>query len=123
MGILVCLGLIILAAYMVRNAVMVWRDPHRARAEADGWDKLGKRGAWAVTRGIVPVAAMFSCLALMAISLIGADAWATGRGPLETAGTVFFLLMLACWLVIVSVAAFNRPRSLVPPYLRDKRRL
>ncbi|MFD4722322.1 hypothetical protein ACFWN8_29030 [Streptomyces sp. NPDC058431] len=71
----------------------------------------------------MPVAAMFTCLALMAISFIGADAWGTGRGPLEAAGTVFFILMLACWLVIASIAAFNRPRLLVPPYLRDRRRL
>ncbi|MEV5463117.1 hypothetical protein [Streptomyces sp. NPDC002788] len=123
MGIVVCVGFITLAGYMVRSAVMVWRDPHRARAEADGWDRLGKRGAWAVTRGIVPVAAMFTCLALMMISALGAETWSTVRGPLETSGTVFFILMLACWVVIASIAVFNRPRFLVPPYLRDRRRL
>ncbi|GAP50764.1 hypothetical protein [Streptomyces azureus] len=123
MGIVVGVGFITLAGYMVRSAVMVWRDPHRARAQADGWNRLGRRGAWAVTRGIVPVAAMFTCLALMMISALGADTWSTVRGPLETTGTVFFILMLACWVVIASIAVFNRPRFLVPPYLRDRRRL
>ncbi|WNZ08992.1 hypothetical protein [Streptomyces sp. 11x1] len=102
---------------------MVWHDPHRARTEADGWDRLGKRGAWAVTRGIVPVAAMFTCVALMMLSALGADTWGAVRGPLETTGTVFFILMLVCWVVIASTAVFNRPRFLIPPYLRDRRRL
>ncbi|MEU4882089.1 hypothetical protein OIE82_16330 [Streptomyces althioticus] len=123
MEIVFCLGIIALAAYMVRSAVMVWRDPHQARIEAGGWAKLGKHGAWAVTRGIAPFAAMFTCLALMTISFVGADAWPSARGPLEAAGTVLFILMLACWLVITSIAVFNRPRLFVPPYLRDKRRL
>lgn len=120
---MVCVGFITLAGYMVRSAVMVWRDPHQARAEADGWDRLGKRGAWAVTRGIVPVAAMFTSLALMLISALGAETWSTVRGPLEASGAVFLILMLACWPVIASIAVFNRPRFLIPPYLRDRRRL
>ncbi|MEV6795628.1 hypothetical protein AB0M87_27380 [Streptomyces sp. NPDC051320] len=123
MNIVVCVGFVALAAYVVRSAVTVWRDPRRARTEADGLKRLGKRGAWAVTRGIVPVAAMFTCLALIVISFLGAETWSAVHGPLETSGTVLFLLMLVCWLVLASIAVFNRPRFLVPPYLRDRRRL
>ncbi|MFC7818602.1 MULTISPECIES: hypothetical protein [unclassified Streptomyces] len=123
MGIVVCVGFATLAGYMVRSAAMVWRDPRRARTEAAGWDKLGKRGAWAVTRGIVPVAGMFTCLAVMTISFLGAESWGTVRGALETVGTVFFVVMLICLVATASVAVFNRPGFLVPPYLRDRRRL
>jgi hypothetical protein len=59
----------------------------------------------------------------MVISFLGAEAWGTVRGALETVGTVFFILMLVCWVVIASIAVFNRPRFLVPPYLRDRRRM
>ncbi|MFB7224395.1 hypothetical protein [Streptomyces sp. NPDC056227] len=76
-----------------------------------------------VIRGFVPVAAMFSCLAFMMIMEVAADALSPVRGPLATAGGVFLVVMLACWLVIASIAVFNRPRFLVPPHLRDKRRL
>ncbi|MGW1092844.1 hypothetical protein ACWD4L_43240 [Streptomyces sp. NPDC002596] len=76
-----------------------------------------------VIRGFVPVAAMFSCLAFMMITEVAADALSPVRGPLATAGGVFLVVMLACWLVIASIAVFTRPRFLVPPHLRDKRRL
>lgn len=123
MGIVLVLGLAALAGYMIRSAVLVWRDPCRARSEAAGWAKLGKRGAWAVTRGIVPVAAMFVCLAGMMVCFLGAESRGGVGGPLETAGGAFFLLVLACWAAIVSIAVFNRPKFLVPSYLRDRRSL
>ncbi|GHG18712.1 hypothetical protein GCM10018777_36150 [Streptomyces albogriseolus] len=123
MAILFCLAITALAAYMVRRAVVVWRDPREARNEADGWGKLGTHGAWAVTRGIVPLAGVFVCVALMTLSSVGAEAWGAGRGPLETAGAVFLAVMLVCWLVLLSIAVLNRPRFVVPPYLRRRRRL
>lgn len=123
MGILVVVWFLTLAGYMIRRAVSVWRDSYQARSEATGWDKLGERVGWAITRGIVPVAAMFACLALMVITLIGAETWSAVRGPLEAAGGVFFALMLASLGGVLSIAVCNRPRFLVPRYLRNRRRL
>jgi hypothetical protein len=31
--------------------------------------------------------------------------------------------MILCWILIILIGIFNRPRFLVLPYLRDKRRL
>ncbi|REH18404.1 MULTISPECIES: hypothetical protein [unclassified Streptomyces] len=123
MGILVVIVLLSLAGYMSRSAVLVWRDPCRARAEAVGWDKLGERQGWAITRGIVPVTVMFACLALMALTLTAAEICDTARGLLEAAGGVFFVLMLVSLIGLLSIAVFNRPQFLVPPYLRGRRGL
>ncbi len=76
-----------------------------------------------MTRGTVPVAAMFNCLALMMIAAFIGETWKSLRSPSEIAGAVFLLMMLGCMAVIASIAAFNRPRFLVPPYLRHRRHL
>ncbi|MEU9013428.1 hypothetical protein AB0D12_27440 [Streptomyces sp. NPDC048479] len=94
-----------------------------ARSEAETWQRLGDRGAWAVTRGVVAVASFFGCLALMVITAIVADSREELYGPLSAASSVFLAMMLGCGLVLTCIAIFNRPRFLVPPYLRDKRRL
>jgi hypothetical protein len=122
MGVLVCILLIGVAGNIVWSAVRVWGDPRQARTEARKWDRLGERGAWAVTRSIVAVAAMFVCIALMVTASAAADALVNLHGPLQEASSAFLVMMLACWLVIASIAIFNRPRFLVPPHLRDKRR-
>lgn len=59
----------------------------------------------------------------MTIAAFIGETWKSLRSPSEVAGAVFMLMMLGCMAVIASIAAFNRPRFLVPPYLRHRRHL
>ncbi|MEV6408946.1 hypothetical protein AB0M58_39440 [Streptomyces bobili] len=121
-SVLVCLLLVGLATHTAWSAVLVWRDPRRAQEEARQWDRLGKHGAWAVTRGLVAMAASFACLALMMITYLAAEVFGQLRDSLVAVSGVFLCAMLACWLVILMIALINRPRCLIPPHLRAQRR-
>jgi hypothetical protein len=94
-GVLVCLGFVGLAAFMVGRAAVIWGDPRAAWTE--NWPRLGRRRSWAVTRGVVPWAAGYVWLALMMIAGLVSEGAVRFR---DVAGT---------------------PRFLVPPYLRGLR--
>ncbi|MER6956682.1 hypothetical protein [Streptomyces sp. NPDC000618] len=120
-------GLIALAVRYVRLAVRVWREPERAPDTAQSLSiRIGIGGGWVLTRGVVVLAAHWVFLAIaMIAATVGEGASGAGR-PAEPwlvialSGAAGVLL---CWLLIVPIAMFNRPRFLVVPYLRDRRRL
>ncbi|MFK4099663.1 hypothetical protein ACI2L1_06220 [Streptomyces sp. NPDC019531] len=114
-----------LAVRYVVVAVRLWRHPERAPDAAQSFSVRGAPG-WVLTRGVVVVAANFVFMAIMMIALVVglavtrtqklAEPW-LGMSAAAIGG------MILCWLLIILIGIFNRPRFLVLPYLRDKRRL
>jgi len=78
------------------------------------------------TRGVVSVAARFVFVVIMTIAPAVGLAVLRTRKPAEPwLGTAVAAIggMVLCWLLIILSGNFNRPRLLVLPCLRDKRRL
>jgi hypothetical protein len=113
---------VVLPVHFVRIAFRVWRDPERASDTALSFSVRGAPG-WVLTRGVVVVAAHFILMAVaLGTTLVGATMTRT-REPWVTIAVVGAAGVMLCWLLIVLIGIFNRPRFLVVPYLRDKRRL
>ncbi|MEU6368065.1 hypothetical protein ABZ876_20540 [Streptomyces sp. NPDC046931] len=114
-----------LAVRYVVVAVRLWGHPERAPDAAQSFSVRGAPG-WALTRGVVVVAASFVLMAVMVIALVVGLAVTRTQKPAEPwlgISAVSIGGMLLCWLLILLIGIFNKPRFLVLPYLRDKRRL
>jgi hypothetical protein len=124
-------GLIALALFMalavryVVAAVRLWGHPERAPDAARSFSVRGAPG-WVLTRGVVVVAANFVFMAIMVIAVAVGLAVTGTQKPAELwfgISAVAIGGMVLCWLLNILIGIFNRPRFLVLPYLRDKRRL
>ncbi|MFJ3336010.1 hypothetical protein [Streptomyces sp. NPDC086766] len=117
--------LVALAVRYVVVAVRLWGHPERAADAARSFRVRGAPG-WVLTRGVVVVAANFVFMAIMVIALVLGLAVTRTRKPAEPWSGISAVAiggMTICWLLIILIGIFNRPRFLVVPYLRDKRRL
>ncbi|MFE2102456.1 hypothetical protein [Streptomyces sp. NPDC059468] len=125
-GGLIALALLVaLALRYVVVAVRLWGHPERAPDAAQAFSVRGAPG-WVLTRGVVVVAANFVLMAVMMIALVVGLAVTRTQKPAEPwlwISAVAIGGMMLCWLLIILIGIFNRPRFLVVPYLRDKRRL
>ncbi|MEV1066905.1 hypothetical protein [Streptomyces sp. NPDC050263] len=126
-GVFILAGLLALAVRYVWLAVRVWREPERAPDAALSLStRIGIGGGWALTRGVVVLAAHWVFMAIAVIAAtVGEGASGDGR-PAEPWMVIALsgaAGVLSCWLLMVPIAIFNRPRFLVVPYLRDRRRL
>ncbi|MGR6971710.1 hypothetical protein ACU639_19350 [Streptomyces cynarae] len=125
-GGLIALALFVaLAVWYVVVAVRLWRHPERAPDVADLFSVRGAPG-WVLTRGVVVVAANFVLMAIMVIAAAVGQTVTRTQKPAEPwlgISAVAMGGMMLCWLLIILIGIFNRPRFLVVPYLRDKRRL
>ncbi|MGW2936924.1 hypothetical protein ACWDA7_34895 [Streptomyces sp. NPDC001156] len=114
-----------LAVRFVVVAVRLWGHPERAPDAARSFSVRGAPG-WILLRGVVVVAANFVFMAIMVIALaVGLAVTATRNSaePWLWISAVAIGGMMLCWLLIILIGIFNRPRFLLVPYLRDKRRL
>ncbi|MFG3202311.1 hypothetical protein [Streptomyces sp. NPDC048192] len=125
-GGLIALALIVaLAVRYVVVAVRLWGHPERAPDAARSFSVRGAPG-WVLTRGVVVVAANFVFMAIMVIALAVGLAVTRTQKPAEpwlAMSAAAIGGMILCWILIILIGIFNRPRFLVLPYLRDKRRL
>ncbi|MFF4799730.1 hypothetical protein ACFY1U_15125 [Streptomyces sp. NPDC001351] len=115
--------LVALAVRFVVAAVRLWGHPERAPEAARSFSVRGAPG-WVIARGIVVVAAHFVLMAIAVIAL-GTAVTQTRKpaGPWWAISLAAGSGVILCWLLIILIGIFNRPRFLVVPYLRDKRRL
>ncbi|MFF3873208.1 hypothetical protein [Streptomyces sp. NPDC001978] len=114
-----------LAVRYVVAAVRLWEHPERAPDAARSFSVRGAPG-WVIARGVVVVAAHFVLMAIAMIALSVGAAVTRTQKPAEPWWAISLVAgggMILCWLLIILVGIFNRPRFLVVPYLRDKRRL
>jgi hypothetical protein len=125
-GGVIALALIVaLAVRYVVVAVRLWGHPERAPDAARSFSVRGAPG-WVLTRGVVVVAANFVFMAIMVIaSAVGLAVTRTQKPAEPWSGMSAAAIggMMLCWMLIILIGIFNRPRFLVLPYLRDKRRL
>jgi hypothetical protein len=125
-GGVIALALIVaLAVRYVVVAVRLWGHPERAPDVARSFSVRGAPG-WVLTRGVVVVAANFVFMAIMVIaSAVGLAVTRTQKPAEPWSGMSAAAIggMMLCWMLIILIGIFNRPRFLVLPYLRDKRRL
>ncbi|MGQ5634424.1 MULTISPECIES: hypothetical protein [unclassified Streptomyces] len=125
-GGLIALALIVaLAVRYVVVAVRLWGHPERAPDAARSFSVRGAPG-WVLTRGVVVVAANCVFMAIMVIALAVGLAVTRTQKPAEPwlgMSAAAIGGMILCWILIILIGIFNRPRFLVLPYLRDKRRL
>ncbi|MET7652110.1 hypothetical protein [Streptomyces sp. NPDC005486] len=125
-GGLIALALVVtLAVRYVVVAVRLWGHPERAPDAADSFSVKEAPG-WVLTRGVVVVAANFVLMAVMVIAAAVGQAVTRTQKPVEPwlgISAAAMGGMMLCWLLIILIGIFNRPRFLVVPYLRDKRRL
>ncbi|WP_159039603.1 hypothetical protein [Streptomyces sp. TP-A0356] len=122
-GLIALAVLVALAVRYVVVAVRLWRHPERASEAARSFSVRGAPG-WVITRGIVVVAAHFVLMAIAVIAL--GTAVTQTQKPAEPWWAISLVAgggVILCWLLITLIGVFNRPRFLVVPYLRDKRRL
>ncbi|MET7652826.1 MULTISPECIES: hypothetical protein [unclassified Streptomyces] len=125
-GGLIALALLVaLAVHYVVVAVRLWGNPEHARDTAQSFGVRGAPG-WVLTRGVVVVAANFVFIAVMVIAPAVGLAVTRSPEPAEPwlgISAAAMGGMVLCWVLIILVGIFNRPRFLVVPHLRDKRRL
>jgi hypothetical protein len=110
-------GALVFVPLCLRGVRSIWREPVRLFAEPFPWWVWGAPLWRGYVRGMVAVGATFvtDLVAVMAlIWLPGGDAVVIAVVPLLVGSlAVGFVLML-------TIVLFNRPRRLVPPYLRDQ---
>lgn len=123
-GGLVALALFVaLAVRYVVWAVRLWGHPERAPDAARSFSVRGAPG-WVLARGVVVVAANFVFMAVMVIAPAVGQAVTRTQEPAEpwlVISAVAIGGMMLCWLLIIMIGIFNKPRFLVVPYLRDER--
>lgn len=101
----------------------IWRgeltDLHEAGSR-DYWP-LGEALRRGFLRGLVVGIVGFTCLLIALAAAIAADELTgTAAAALERTGQALFLLFVVLLVVDAGVTLFNRPKFVVPPYLRDE---
>jgi hypothetical protein len=102
-----------------RRTAAIWTGERPIENFVPGWWLWGST-SW---RGLVRASASFYvCTILLAVSLafaVGHNALHRGSSLLEWLGRASLIAFITGLFVSVTVAIFNRPRTLVPPRLRD----
>ena len=94
-------------------------DLHEAGSR--DWWPLGEALRRGFLRGLTVGIVGFTCLLIALAAAIAADAVAgTAAIVLGRTAQAFFLLFVVLLLVDAGVTLFNRPKFVVPPYLRDE---
>jgi hypothetical protein len=110
-------GALVFVPLCVRGVRAMWRGPVRLFAEPFPWWVWGAPLWRAYVRGMVAVGTTFVVDLLAVMVLI----WAPDADAVLVAAVSVLVLSLAVgFLLMLTVALFNRPRAVVPPYLRDQ---
>jgi hypothetical protein len=116
----------LVGGFLTWRTFRMWRDPDYYQKVISQSTTLpvSAEVARGLTRGTAPLAAALLCAALFTPLVVYTDGGGRGvtQGPpalayLEWALILVFLVAMAAHLCI---AWFNRPKFLVPPYLRDE---
>lgn len=116
---------VVLPVRYVWIAIRVWRDPTRAVDAASSFSVRGAPG-WVLTRGVAVVATQFVFMGVFVATAPLAARVGRAQKHAEPWWAISLVAgagVLLCWLLITLIGIFNRPRFLVVPYLRDRRRL
>jgi hypothetical protein len=110
-------GALVFVPLCVRGVRVAWRAPMRVFAEPFPWWVWGAALWRGYVRAMVAVGTTFVVDLLALMVLI----WAPGGDVIVIAIVPLLVVSLAVGFgLMITIVLFNRPRRLVPPYLRDQ---
>jgi hypothetical protein len=116
-AIFMTLGALVFVPLCLRGVRLMWREPMRVFAEPFPWWVWGAPLWRGYVRGLVTVGATFVIDLIAVLALV----WLPGGDAVVIAVAPVLLGSIAVGFVLaVTIVLFNRPRRLVPPYLRDQ---